>query len=84
MGKYVAVMSADPTLPPYLRIAADIEHQIRTGVLAPGARLRSITDLAYDYQVNKNTVVKAIDVLKEKNLVVSRQGFGTFVAQLPS
>jgi DNA-binding GntR family transcriptional regulator len=71
---------ADASLPPYLRIAADLESQIRSGVLAPGARLRSIADLAYDFEVNKNTVVKALDVLKAKGMVESRQGWGTFVS----
>ncbi|WP_300611417.1 winged helix-turn-helix domain-containing protein [Trebonia sp.] len=65
--------------PPYLVIAADIERQITDGRLAPDARLRSITDLAHDYGVNKNTVVKALNALRDKGLIESRQGWGTFV-----
>lgn len=80
MGKYDLDMPADPALPPYLRIAADLESQIRSGHLAPGARVLPIMTLAHDYDVNKNTVVKAIDVLKTRKLIVSRQGYGIFVA----
>jgi DNA-binding GntR family transcriptional regulator len=69
----------DETLPPYLRIAADIEEQIRSGGLQPGTRLRSIIDYAADYEVNKNTIVKAMNELRKKKLIESRQGWGTFV-----
>lgn len=72
-------MPADGTLPPYLRIAADLEDQIRSGRLTPGDRLLPLTTLAHDYAVNKNTVVKALDVLRAKGLIESRQGWGTFV-----
>lgn len=72
-------MPSDAALPPYERIAADIEAQIRAGTLAPGDRLLSVATLAHDYDVNKNTVTKAIAVLKRKGLVESRQGWGTFI-----
>jgi len=67
--------------PPYLVIAADLESKISSGELARGDRLRAIVDLAHDYKVNKNTIVKALNVLRDKNLIESRQGWGTFVSQ---
>ena len=71
---------ADETKPPYLRIAEDLEQDIRSGRLAPGARVPSLNRLSQEYEVAKNTVVKALEVLRGKGLIVSHQGYGTFVA----
>jgi DNA-binding GntR family transcriptional regulator len=70
----------DESIPPYLRIAADIEADIRSGALPPGARVPSLTRLSQEYGVAKNTVIRSIKVLEEKGLIESRQGWGTFVA----
>jgi DNA-binding GntR family transcriptional regulator len=66
-------------LPPYLKIAADIEAEIRSGELAPGAAVPSLGRLSQEYGVARNTVVRAMTVLKEKGLITTRQGWGTFV-----
>jgi DNA-binding GntR family transcriptional regulator len=66
-------------MPPYLKIAADLEDSIRSGRLAPGSPLPSLNRLAQEYGVARNTVVRAVNVLKDKGLVESRQGWGTFV-----
>jgi GntR family transcriptional regulator len=72
------------SVPPYLKIAADIEADIRSGKLAPGALVPSLSYLAQTHDVSRNTVVRAMNVLKMKRLVVSRQGWGTFVVtQIP-
>lgn len=67
-------------LPPYLKIAADIEADIKSGKLAPGAAVPSLNYLSQEYGVARNTVVRAMNVLKEKGLVTTRQGWGTFVS----
>jgi GntR family transcriptional regulator len=67
-------------LPPYLRIAADIEEDITSGRLAPGAAVPSLSYLAQSYGVARNTVVRAMNVLKDKQLIETRQGWGTFVS----
>jgi len=68
-------------LPPYLKIAADIEADITSGRLAPGAAVPSLGRLSQEYGVARNTVVRAMNVLKERRLIVTRQGWGTFVRQ---
>jgi DNA-binding GntR family transcriptional regulator len=73
-------MATDATLPPYQRIADDLEADIRSGRLPPGARVPSLNSLSQTYDVAKNTVVKALAVLKDKQLIETRQGWGTFVA----
>ena len=66
-------------LPPYQRIAADIEADIRAGQLAKGAAVPSLSRLAQEYGVARNTVVRAMNLLKEKGLIETVQGWGTFV-----
>lgn len=65
---------------PWRQIHAALRAQIQDGRLAPGARLRSIKDLAEDYGVALTTVRKALDALKEEGLVVTSP-MGTFVTQ---
>jgi GntR family transcriptional regulator len=72
-------MPTDDTIPPYQRIVNDLEEAIRSGRLGPGARVPSLTTLSQEYGVAKNTAVKALNVLRDKGLIESRQGWGTFV-----
>lgn len=61
------------------QIAARLRAAILDRKLAPGERLPSQPDLAARYGVARETVKRALDVLRSENLVVSRQGSGVFV-----
>jgi len=50
------------------------------GEFRPGQAIPSELDLAARYQVSQGTVRKAIDELAAENLLLRRQGKGTFVA----
>jgi GntR family transcriptional regulator len=63
----------------YMHVANDIAARIKTGELAPGTRLRSELDLAERYGVAYQTIRHAMKVLRERGLIVSIQGRGTFV-----
>lgn len=63
----------------YLRVVDDITTRIASGELAPGARLRAERDLAAYYGVSYGTVRRAMQVLRERGLIESVQGRGTFV-----
>lgn len=65
----------------YLRVADDIAGRITSGELAPGTRLRSERDLAEHYGVAFHTVRRAMGILRERGLIVSVHGRGTFVAE---
>jgi GntR family transcriptional regulator len=65
--------------PLYLRVADDIENRIKSGELASGARLLSERALAEYYEVAFNTIRGAMKVLRERGLVESVHGRGTFV-----
>ena len=55
-------------------------QSLQSGEWKPGELIPSEVELAYRYKVSQGTVRKAIDELSAENLVVRRQGKGTFVA----
>jgi GntR family transcriptional regulator len=66
--------------PLYVQIKALLEKSLEAGEWRPGEAIPSETDLAGRFGVSQGTVRKAIDALADANLVVRRQGKGTFVA----
>ncbi|MFI5953790.1 winged helix-turn-helix domain-containing protein [Cryptosporangium sp. NPDC051539] len=61
------------------QIANKLRAAILTGKLQAGERLPSQPDLASRYGVARETVKRALDVLRTERLVISRQGSGVFV-----
>ncbi len=73
--------AATPAFSPlYSQIKALILQSLQSGEWKPGEAIPSEMDLATRYRVSQGTVRKAIDELAASNLVVRRQGKGTFVA----
>ena len=66
--------------PLYLQIKALLERSLDAGEWRPGDAIPSEMALAQRFGVAQGTVRKAIDALAADNLVVRRQGKGTFVA----
>lgn len=64
----------------YVRVADDIADRIVSGELAAGARLRAERELAEHYEVAYGTVRRAMAVLRERGLIETIHGRGTFVA----
>lgn len=86
-------MSADPAreaatqqprgavfLPLYKQIKTLLVQRLHQGEWKPGEPIPSEQELASRFQVSQGTVRKAIDELAAENLLVRRQGKGTFVA----
>src|SRR6185436_10966776 len=70
-----------PTFQPlYQQIKALLERSLEAGEWAPGAAIPSESELARRFGASQGTVRKAIAALASENLVVRRQGKGTFVA----
>lgn len=67
------------TQPIYLQIMALIKRQIATSKLLSGVQLGSVRDLAMTYQVNPNTVQRALSELEREGLVKSDRTIGRFV-----
>ena len=75
------VAAMPPTFSPlYRQIKALITRSLEAGEWKPGEVIPSENDLAGRYKVSQGTVRKAIDELAAENLLLRRQGKGTFVA----
>lgn len=75
------IAPATPSFAPlYLQIKALLEKSLEDKEWRPGEAIPSEIDLARRFDVSQGTVRKAIDALAADNLVVRRQGKGTFVA----
>jgi DNA-binding transcriptional regulator YhcF (GntR family) len=61
------------------QIANKLRAAILTGKLSPGERLPSQPDLASRYSVARETVKRALEILRAERLIVTRQGSGAFV-----
>ncbi|MBI5259268.1 MAG: GntR family transcriptional regulator [Burkholderiales bacterium] len=76
-----AAVDAAPAFSPlYQQIKGLITRELQAGVWKPGEAIPSELDLAARFKVSQGTVRKAIDELAADNLLVRRQGKGTFVA----
>ena len=74
-----AVVSTPAFSPLYQQIKGLILRSLQGGEWKPGEAIPSEMDLAVRYKVSQGTVRKAIDELAADNLLVRRQGKGTFV-----
>src|SRR6478735_1489706 len=73
--------AATPAFSPlYQQIKGLILQSLEAGEWKPAEAIPSEMELAARYRVSQGTVRKAIDELAAENLVVRRQGKGTFVA----
>ena len=72
--------SAPSFHPLWQQIKALIVRDLESGEWKPGEAIPSELELAARFRVSQGTVRRAIDALADDNLVVRRQGKGTFVA----
>ena len=61
----------------YLQVANDLGRRIQAGEIT--GRLTSERDLASEYEVSYGTIRRAMGILRDRGLVVSVHGRGTFV-----
>jgi GntR family transcriptional regulator len=66
-------------VPIYVQVADHISGQIASGELAPGAKLPAERDLADQWGVAYQTIRRAMRELRERGLIASVVGKGTFV-----
>lgn len=78
--KRIAVPPAPTFSPLYRQIKASLVQRLESGEWEPGESIPSEAELASQFQVSQGTVRKAIDELAAENLLIRRQGKGTFVA----
>jgi len=63
----------------YLQLVQQVRHALRLGVLSPGDRLPTASEVVTQLGINPNTVFKAYRELEREGLVEARPGQGTFV-----
>jgi GntR family transcriptional regulator len=80
-GSYATNLQQSPSFSPlYQQIKALILQSLQSGEWKPSAAIPSEMELAARFKVSQGTVRKAVDELASENLLVRRQGKGTFVA----
>lgn len=72
----------DP-LPLAEQVAAEIRRAIAEGEAGPGDRLPLAKDMAAVLGVNKNTVFRALHLLRDEGLLEFRRGHGITVSGTP-
>jgi GntR family transcriptional regulator len=78
----VNIDRSDP-VPLHDQVAARIRRAIAEGEASPGERLPLAKDLAAVLGVNKNTVLRALHILREEGLLEFRRGRGITIAGTP-
>ena len=72
---------AFPFRPLYLQVKESLVRRLIDGSWQPGQIIPSEMELARELGVSQGTVRKALDTMTAENLLIRRQGRGTFVAE---
>ena len=75
------MLSKNSIIPLYYQLANYLREKIVEGEYALGAQLPSERDLMQQFNISRNTVREAIDLLEQEGLVQRNHGRGTFVSQ---
>jgi GntR family transcriptional regulator len=76
-------VNRDEGVPIYDQVAAEIRRSIAEGEASPGERLPPAIDLADVLGVNKNTVIRALHILRDEGLLDFTRGRGIRVVGTP-
>ena len=79
----VPEQNKDPRFPLHEQVAAEIRRAIVDGEAAQGERLPPAVDLAAILGVNKNTVIRALHILRGEGLLDFTRGRGVRVVGTP-
>jgi GntR family transcriptional regulator len=73
----------DTGVPIYVQLREQIAAALGRGVLAPGARLPTMREVAVTLRIDLNTVQRAYAELERDGLITLMRGRGSFVAEAP-
>ena len=76
-------VNRDEPIPLHEQVAAEIRRAIAEGEAAQGDRLPPAVDLAAVLGVNKNTVIRALHILRDEGLLDFTRGRGVRVVGTP-
>jgi GntR family transcriptional regulator len=63
------------------QIANALRQRIKAGKIPPGRRIPSLVELEAEFGVARDTLRKAVQVLKDEGLVETVQGMGIYVVK---
>jgi GntR family transcriptional regulator len=66
-------------VPPYRQVAAIVRARIQDGSIPPGRRIPSLVELEAEFGAARDTLRKAVKVLKDEGLVETVTGMGVYV-----
>lgn len=68
-------------MPIYLQLVNNFRHRIVSGELTAGSKLESVRDLAISFEVNPNTMQRALAELERDGLVFADRTVGRFITE---
>ena len=75
----MSTIDREGPVPPYRQIANALRERIASGEIPPGRRIPSLVELEQEFDVARDTLRKAIKVLKDEGLVETVPGMGIYV-----
>jgi DNA-binding GntR family transcriptional regulator len=75
------MVDPDAPTPLYVQVADLIEGMIRDGTIPPNRPIPSETAIQQEYGVARGTTRKAVEVLRERGLVFTVHGKGTYAVE---
>ncbi len=71
----------DENMPIYIQIMQKVRDAIASGEWVPGQKIPSVRELAASFEVNPNTMQRAMLELEREGLLVSERTAGRFVTE---
>lgn len=71
----------DTNRPIYLQVMEDVKNKIASKEYRPGDKIQPVRELASVYEVNPNTVQKALAELERENIVYSKRTSGRYITE---
>lgn len=68
-------------IPIYLQLVHKFKHRIVSGELEAGSKVESVRDLAIRFEVNPNTMQRALTELERDGLVFAERTTGRFITK---
>ncbi len=71
----------DKNKPIYIQLMNILKFDIASGKFSPGEKLKSVREMASDFNVNPNTMQRALGELEREELLYSQRTSGRFVTE---
>jgi GntR family transcriptional regulator len=75
----MSTIDREGPIPPYRQVADILRERIRSGEIPAGRRIPSLVELEGEFEVARDTLRKAVQVLKDEALVETVTGMGVYV-----